>query len=108
MKLQDLVPYLESKSTLYLLYNEINFQRDDINLLIYMKDTLNVKSEVFLFTEEETEDHLIFLKEGQKFVQLFPIELALDLIENDLDLKGRGFSDLEIAEHLIQYALLDG
>lgn len=108
MKLQDLIPYLENTTSLERLYSEVSFGRDDINLLIYMEDKLDVGSDVYLYSEEETNDLIVFLKDGKRYIQLFPVEFAVYLIEFDLDLKDKGLSDLEIAEQLVKYALLDG
>jgi hypothetical protein len=56
---------------------------------------------------EETDDDLIFEKNGLRYIQFFPVDHAIDLIQFDLNLKDRGYSDTEIAKRLLQYRLTD-
>ncbi|MOA31148.1 hypothetical protein D3C78_1522900 [compost metagenome] len=66
-----------------------------------------MESEITLFEIEETEDDLVFEKEGVQYIQLFPLDYAIELIEFDLDLKNNGYSDLEIAQRLLEYRQKD-
>lgn len=74
-------------------------------LLIYMKYSLTIDSDVFIFPIEETEDDILFEKKGVKYVQLFAVYHALELIEPDL--KGKRGTDSKIAESLLEYRLKD-
>lgn len=103
MKLLELIKFLTNPEKLKELYQEQKLNTESEALLIYMKGTLSLESEVVFFEIEETEDDLIFEKEGIKFIQLFPLEYAVDLIESDLNLKNKGYSDFEIAERLLEY-----
>ena len=76
-------------------------------LIIYMKESLSIDSEIYIFPIEETEDDLVFEKDGIKYIQLFPVEYALELIESDLGLKDELFTDQEIAGRLLMYRLKD-
>jgi hypothetical protein len=46
-------------------------------------------------------------KEGVKYIQLFAVDHAIDLIEDDLDLKKKDISNLVIARRLIEYRIND-
>jgi hypothetical protein len=103
VKLVELVNYLINVNILNILYQKQELNNDSEVLLIYMKDALDIESETILFEIEETEDDLIFEKEGVRYIQLFHLDHAIDLIEFDLNLKNKGFSNLEIAQKLLQY-----
>lgn len=103
MNLIELTRYLINPDKLDELYRDQDLNTKSEALLIYMKWTLDLKSEISIFEIEETEDDLLFKKEGIKYIQLLPLDYAVELIESDLNLKGKGYSDLEIAERLLEY-----
>ncbi|MEZ0184743.1 hypothetical protein AB9T89_21075 [Flavobacterium oncorhynchi] len=49
-------------------------------LLFYMKEDLYMTADIRFFEIEETEDELLFEKDGIKYIQLFPIEHIQNLI----------------------------
>jgi hypothetical protein len=103
MKLIEFIKYLTNPELLESLYKEQGLNLESEVLLIYMKEDLDLSSYISILEIEETEDDLIFEKEGLKYIQLFPIDYAIDLIEFDLNIKDKGYSDLEIAERLLEY-----
>lgn len=107
MKLEDLIKYLLNPEQLEVLYQEEEINTESEALLIYMNGALDLKSEISVFEIEETEDDLVFERNGEKYFQLFPIDYAIELIESDLELKDKGYSDLEIAKRLLDYRLKD-
>lgn len=107
MKLEQLIKYLVNPEQLEILYQEKELNTESEALLIYMNGALDLKSEISVFEIEETEDDLVFEKGGEKYFQLFPMDYAIELIESDLELKGKGYSDLEIAKRLLDYRLKD-
>jgi hypothetical protein len=107
MKLEDLIKYLVNPEQLEALYQEEEINTESEALLIYMNGALDLESEISVFEIEETEDDLVFEKDCEKYFQLFPIDYAIELIESDLELKGKGYSDLEIAKRLLNYRLKD-
>ena len=107
MKLTDLIPYLVNTEQLNDFYSTQKLNTDSEALIIYMVNDLNIESEVSIFEIEETEDQLIFEKDGVRYIELFPIEHASQLIEFDLNLKRTGFSDIEIAKRLLEYRIND-
>jgi hypothetical protein len=89
MKLNNLIEYLVNPEKLEDLYKNENLSTGSEALLIYMREELNLDSEIKFFAVEETEDDLIYEKNGVQYIQLFPIDYAIELIESDLDLKGK-------------------
>ncbi|MBO9594934.1 MAG: hypothetical protein J7599_18670 [Niabella sp.] len=107
MKLVELIKYLTNPEQLDELYQEQGVNTESEALLIYLQGILDLESDIFIFEIEETEDDLVFEKEGIQYVQLFPVDYAVELIESDLDLKDKGYSDLEIAQLLLEYRQKD-
>lgn len=107
MKLVELIEYLTNPEQLDELYQEQGLNTESEALLIYLQGALDLESDIFIFEIEETEDDLVFEKEGIQYVQLFPVDYAIELIESDLDLKDKGYSDLEIAQRLLEYRQKD-
>ena len=107
MKLIDLIEYLVKPEKIENLYQERKLNTESEALLIYMQNELSLESNIAFFEIEETEDYLQFVKNGLKYVQLFPIDYAIELIESDLGLKNKGYTNLEIAKRLLEYRLKD-
>lgn len=107
MKLVDLIKYLTHPGQLDKLYQEQGLNTESEALLIYLQGALDLKSEAIIFTIEETEDDIVFEKEGVQYIQLFPVDYAIELIESDLGLNNKGYSDLEIAQRLLEYRQRD-
>ncbi len=100
MKLIDLIPYLKDYNRLTELYEIDNLNIDSEAILIYMKEDINIDSETVSFEIEETHDKLLYKKIDINYVQLFPITLAMELIE---DLLKNGYDgDSEIAQRLLE------
>src|SRR5690554_2374555 len=102
MNVVELIKYLTNPEQLDELYQEQGINTESEALLIYLKDALDLESEITIFEIEETEDDLVFENEGVQYTQLFPVDYAIELIESDLDLKDKGYSDLEIAQRLLE------
>jgi hypothetical protein len=107
MKLINLVEYLVDPEKLENLYTNENLNTGSEALLIYMQGELTLESEIKFFAIEETEDDLVYEKDGMQYEQLFPIDYAIGLIESDLKLKRKGYSNLEIAKRLLEYRIKD-
>ena len=103
MRLVELVKYLTNPQQLAELYQKLRLNTESEALLIYVRGTLDPESEIAIFGIEETEDDIIFKKEGVQYIQLFSVDHAIRLIESDLQLKNKGYSDIQIAKRLLQY-----
>ena len=88
------------------LYIEQGVNTESECLLIYMNDKLEINSEVRIFEIEETEDDLSFEKEGIHYVQLFPIYMAQEMIEDFFKAYSTE-SNLDIAKRLLDYRIND-
>ncbi|MBL6445034.1 hypothetical protein JMN32_01855 [Fulvivirga sp. 29W222] len=107
MKLVKLIKYLTNPEQLVELYKEQGLNTESEALLIYLRGALELEADIAFFEIEETEDDLVFEKGGIQYIQLFPLDYAIELIESDLDLKNKGYSDLEIAQRLLEYRQKD-
>lgn len=107
MKLTDLVPYLVEPARLGEPYRLEELNPDSEAILMYAEAELDVESELRFFDIEVTDDEMVFSEDGIKYVQLFPLDHAIQLIESDLDLKDKGYSNEQIAQRLVEYAKKD-
>lgn len=107
MKLVELIKYLTNPEQLEELYQEQGLNTESEALLIYLRGALDLGADIAIFEIEETGDDLVFEKEEIQYVQLFPVDYAIELIESDLDLKDKGYSDLEITQRLLAYRQKD-
>ncbi|UQB67782.1 hypothetical protein [Epilithonimonas zeae] len=107
MKYIDFIDYLINPEKLNDLYEKLNVDVESEALIVCLKDSLDISSEVSIFGIEETEGDLVFEKEGQKYIELFPVDYAIDLVDSDLELKGKGYSNSHIAKRLLDYRLND-
>ncbi|WP_295794147.1 hypothetical protein [Mucilaginibacter sp.] len=105
MKLINLIPYLKSANGIAELFKLNNLNIKSEVILIYMIEFLTIDSEIVLFEIEETEDDLLFQKNGISYIQLFPVNYAKELIE---DFSRLGYDDdLKIARRLLEYRIND-
>ena len=100
MKLINLIPYLKSFNGVEELSRSNNLNVKSEATLIYMKEFLNINSEIFFFGIEETEDDLLYKINDINYIQLFPVTFGKEIVE---DLLGLGYDDLEIAHRLLEY-----
>jgi hypothetical protein len=96
---------LRQPNALNELYIDERLDRESEAVEIYMKDRLNIDSEIYFFNIEDTDDNLVFVKDSIEYYQLFTIDYAVEII------KSFRFSDevsnKEIAQRLIEYCIND-
>lgn len=107
MKLVELIKYLIEPEKLGQLYQSYQLNIESEALLIYLQRNLALEADIAIFEIEETEDDILFEKDEIQYIQLFPLDYAIDLIAFDLDLKNKGYTDLEIAQRLLEYRKRD-
>lgn len=107
MKLIDLIDYLVEPTKLKELYQQLGLNQSSEAILIYMAEELNVGSDVQLFEIENTDDEILFESDGCRYVQLFPVNFAVRLIDEDLELKSSNLPNVLLAERLIDYCKND-
>ena len=105
MKLEVLVRYL-ANDQLEKLFVDYKLDEDSEALLIYMEDLLSINSDVYIFEIEVTEDYQIYEREGIRFIQLFPLEMAHEMVKEYINTY-KNISHNEIAQRLIEYRIND-
>ncbi len=106
MKLEDLVKYLRDSVKLEELYDLLKLNKESEALLIYMEDQINLESDTYIFEIEQTDDYLAYENNGLKFVQLFPLEMAQEIVEEYINMYNN-ITSYEIAQRLIEYRIND-
>ncbi len=107
MKLTQLIPYLLDENNLERIYDDFNLNKDSEEVIIFMRDQLDIDSEITFFDYEETDGEIEFEKDRVRYIYLFSIDYASELILEDLNLKGKRYTDLAIAQRLLEYRIKD-
>jgi len=107
MKLAEIIRYLTNPNLIEQWFQESNINPETEAVFICCKEKLDIDSDVCLFTIDETNGDLFFEKNGAKYYELFDVEHAINLIEHDLQLKKREYTDMQIAVRLFEYRLND-
>jgi len=107
MKLVEFIKYLVNPGKLNEHFLQLCLNAESEAYLVYLENSLNLESEIFIFQIEETDDDLIFEKDGKRYIQLFSIDHAVDIIKYDLDLNNKKYADMEIAKQLLDYRQKD-
>lgn len=106
MILEDLIPHLLQHRTLGAIYSDLKIASVSEAILIYMKDRLAIESDIVFFEIEETDDEQYYTRDGVDYVQLFPVELAIEFLDM-LNLRRPELTPRDIAIRLIEYRLND-
>ncbi|MBC3538585.1 hypothetical protein ACFSC6_06450 [Rufibacter sediminis] len=108
MTLVELIKYLESETQLQKLYQEINLDTESEAVLAYMKDSLNLNSDIEFFSIECTDDEIEFEKDGIKYYQLFPLEYGVEIYSYfDDEFRRKKYSDIDKAKRVLDYIVND-
>ena len=104
MKLVDLIEFLKDQDELEQLFEREKLNTESEAIIICMERALDIESEIKLFEIEETGGNLVFEKNGIRYIELFPAYHAMEIIESYFDKpEEKGYSNLEIAERLLEY-----
>ncbi len=106
MNYVNFIGYLANLDNFEDLYIEFNANAESEALIVCLKDSLDINSEVAIFGIEETDGDLIFEKDGNKYVELFPLEMTQEMIGEYVNTY-KGISNTEIAERLLDYRIND-
>jgi len=109
MKLVKLVKYLKDDESLDEFYRDYKYKKDEENvILVYMKDQLDLNSELFFFTEKQTGDIQVFEKEGAIYHSLFSLGLGVEFYSYfDQFFASQNYSDQQKAQRLLEYVIND-
>lgn len=104
MNLLEFISYLKKPSEIEKIVLE---QEPDLDIEladIYLEQELSIHSEMRFFNAEEIEGKLEMEYEGKKYVNLFPLDLLMEIYEDYANTEG---TDLEIAERIMSYRIKD-
>jgi len=107
MKLTEFVEYLVNPSKLKSWYIRQNIDENSESLAIYMKGSLNIESDIYIFDFDETEGNIEIQKDGIKYIAMLSIYMAQDFIESDILPQKEGLINKDIANRLLAYAIYD-
>ncbi|KMQ64583.1 hypothetical protein ACM46_10015 [Chryseobacterium angstadtii] len=106
MDLVNFIDYLINLGKIAVMLSELNVNNESEALIVCFKDSIDLNSEISIFGIEETEGDLIFEKEGNKFVELFPLDMVQEMVEEYVNTY-KGISSYEIGQRLIDYRIND-
>ena len=107
MKLIDIIEYLRHPDKIGQLYDILNLSTDSEAILIYMKDSLDLNSELKFFEIEKTEDDLVFKENGVTYHQLFPVDHAVEILDSYFSDNERKLDNGGLAKRLLEYRIND-
>ena len=107
MKLIDIIEYLRHSDKLGQLYDRSNLSRDSEAILIYMKDSLDLSSDLKLFEIGRTQDDLVFIEDGVTYHQLFPVDHAVEILASYISDNEKKLDNTELAKRLLDYRIND-
>ncbi|HEX7906105.1 MAG TPA: hypothetical protein VF487_19665 [Chitinophagaceae bacterium] len=107
MKILELIKHLKTFDKAEQLKNKQlpNVEFDLAEL--YMENSLSLDSNIRFFDSEKISNDLEMEVEGIKYVNLFPLYLAQEMIEEFTKSTEKKYSDLEIANRLLEYRIND-
>ena len=101
MKLENIIRYFKHPSALVNFYQEQGLDPRSDGITIFMKEKVDLESNIILLSEEQTNGYNSCLVEGNRYVELLPAFMVSALVNN---LAG-SVPDGEIAVRIIDYAL---
>ncbi len=107
MKLIDIIEHLRDSQKVHKLYSNLNLPYELDEVLIYMKDELNLDSELFFFDIKTTDDLLLYSENGTQYHQFFPLEYAAEIVESYFSEFSKLIDGPELAKRLMEYRMND-
>ena len=107
MKLVDIIEYLRHSEKVTQLYDSSNLSSDSEAILIYMKDSLDLNSDLRLLEIEKTGDDLVFIENGVTYHQLFPVEHAVEILASYFSENEKKLDSVGLAKRLMDYRIND-
>ena len=106
MKLVELVKHLKSVEEAERFVSRELANVELYGVGIYMKDNLDIDSDVKLFDEELLSGYIKIESNGIQYENLLPFNMAQEMVEAYMNLEGQ-MTDLEIAKALLSYSIND-
>ena len=104
MKLIELVQALRNPDTAAQLVAKEAPEMEVIDM--YMKDELDLNADIRFFDDEEV-DGLYIEVDGIKYVNVFPLNMAQNLVREFMKLYGPDVTNKTLAKRLLQYRFND-
>jgi hypothetical protein len=103
MKLQELIACIKDKPTLIRLLEDKGLEPDIDLLSVYMKEPLDVESDIVILDEEATKGELRIKREGIAYIGLLPLYMIVEMAEESFS-----FHTIdEIAAKIVSYSIND-
>jgi len=107
VKLNELISHLksveEAEKIISIEIPDVEFGSIDI----YLKDRLNIESEIRFFDAETIPNNLVIEVDGINYVNLFPLPMTQEIVEGYANLSAPKLNDIEIAQKLLDYRIKD-
>jgi hypothetical protein len=108
MRLIELIPFLKNKKTLLKLNEVQKLNQNSECVQAYMKDVIDINSEIIFLDIESTEDDLKIELNGNKYIQLFSLNYGVEIYSYfDKEFQEKGYTSEQKAKRLIKYRLTD-
>lgn len=107
MKLIDIIEYLRYPTKVGQLCDILRLSTDSEAILIYMRGTLDLDSELKFFEIQHTEDKLVFEETGVTYYQLLPLDHAVEILDSYFSDKEKKLDNFGLAKKLLEYAIND-
>ena len=107
MKLLDIIDYLRRPERLQDLYDSLKLSKESESISIYMKDAIDINSDLEFFEIEKTDGKLIYELNGTRYIELFPLEYASDIICNTFSEENRKLNNVELSKRILEYRIND-
>lgn len=106
MNYLNFIDYLINPEKLDILLNDLNVDTESEVLIVCFKDSIDINSEIAIFAIEETDGDLIFERDGNKYIELFPLDALQEMVEEYVNTY-KNISNNEIGQRVIDYRLND-
>lgn len=107
MNLAELVEHVRQRESWPELLDKDMAGVDIDQIDIYLRSKLDVESEVKFFDTEEIPNELEIVIDGVSYVNLFPMTMLREMINDYLERSGSSLSNMDIARKLISYRIVD-
>ena len=74
---------------------------------VYVEDALSMEGEIHFFDAEAIPNELQIEIEGTKYVNIFPLSMMKEMIDEYIDVLGQTISNKEVADRLLSYRIND-
>jgi hypothetical protein len=107
MKLINLIDHLKNLSkTEELTETELpNVEFGQIDT--YLEGSMDIESEVVFFDAEKIPDDVMIEVNGIKYINLFPLPMLQEMVEEYHNTYGEKMQDFEIAKNILDYRIKD-